>query len=68
MARQILNPVSIRYASLEDERKAVELAASLDAAAGEFERNGPVTRERLVKILQELEVEWAQEDQQAATN
>jgi hypothetical protein len=47
----------------EVERQACTLAALLDAAAGELERDGPVPPTELQRRLAALEAEWAGERQ-----
>ena len=48
-------------------RQARDLAASIDAAAEDLERNGPVSREELAAMLHDLEHERAQEEQAVAS-
>lgn len=45
----------------EARRQAALLAASLDAAEDEMDRDGPVSREQLAAMLAALEEEWAGE-------
>jgi hypothetical protein len=47
--------------STEAERQAQRLAAQIDAAADDLERNGPVPPEELRQRLLALEAEWARE-------
>jgi hypothetical protein len=46
----------------EAERQARELAAMIDAAADDLERNGPVPPDGLRRRLAALEAEWAGEE------
>jgi len=50
----------------EAERQAQEVAALIDAAADDLDRNGPVSPDELRRCLEALEAEWAGEgvDQQ----
>lgn len=45
----------------EAERQARDLAALIDAAADDLERNGPVSPDKLRQRLEALEAEWAGE-------
>jgi hypothetical protein len=48
------------------ERQAGELAALIDAAADDLDRNGPVSPDELRRRLEALEVEWAGEGMDGA--
>jgi hypothetical protein len=51
----------------ESEHQALTLAALLDAAADELERDGPVTPTELQRRLSVLEAAWAGEDRDEPT-
>jgi hypothetical protein len=42
-------------------REALDLAASIDDAAAEMQRDGPVSPDELRRALVDLELEWANE-------
>jgi len=47
--------------TLPQRKQAFELAASIDDAAAEMERDGPVSADDLHRALVDLELEWANE-------